>query len=314
MANLAFITHPIYLKHDTGPWHPERAERLGAVTDALEKSHLKKKIETFTPVKATPELVATVHTNEYIDFVTNAIRDGRHVLDFGDTVVGDFSLEAAYFACGAVLKGIDLLAEGYFNRVFCAVRPPGHHAEPDQALGFCIFNNVAVAARYAIQTGLAERVLIVDWDVHHGNGTQHAFERDDTVFYYSLHRYPFYPGTGARIERGIEKGEGFTLNQPLSAGSDDSVYLSVFESDLEQIEQIFRPDLVIISNGYDAHRDDPLGGMRVTDAGFWKMSEIISRYAWRHCEGKILSVLEGGYNLDVLGRCVMSHLDCLIKH
>ncbi len=314
MANLAYITHPIYLKHDTGSWHPERPERLTAITDALDQSHLKNTIEILTPLKASPEQVATVHTIEYIKFVTDAIRHGKHVLDFGDTVVGEYSLDAAYYACGAALKGIDLLAEGYIKRVFCAVRPPGHHAELDRAMGFCIFNNVAVAARHAIKTGLAVRVLIVDWDVHHGNGTQHAFESDDTVFYYSLHRYPFYPGTGSKIERGLGKGEGFTLNHPLSAGSNDTVYLEGFQNDLEQIEQVFRPDLVIISNGYDAHRDDPLGGMQMTDEGFRKMTEIISQFAWRHCEGRILSVLEGGYNLDILARCVISHLDSLLKH
>ncbi len=314
MANVAYISHPIYLQHDTGSWHPERPERLIAITGAIESGHLKKKIELIDPVKATPEQVASVHTIEYINFVTDAIRSGKNVLDFGDTIVGEYSLDAAYYAGGAAVKGIDLIAEGTINRVFCAVRPPGHHAEPDQALGFCIFNNVAIAAKYALEQGIADRILIVDWDVHHGNGTQHAFENDDAVYYYSLHRSPFYPGTGSQLERGTGKGEGFTLNHPLRAGSDDAVYLAAIESDLAQIEQDFQPELIIISNGYDAHRDDPLGGMRLTDAGFWKMTEIVSRLAWRHCEGRILSVLEGGYNLDVLGRCVVNHLDCLLKH
>ena len=314
MANLAFITHPIYLKHDPGPSHPEQPERLAAITDAINKSHLKKKITTETPVKATPEQVATVHTLEYIQFVTEAIRTGRRILDFGDTVVSEDSLDAAYYACGAAIRAVDLLLEGAFQRVFCAVRPPGHHAEPDRALGFCIFNNAAVAARYALQCGLAERILIVDWDVHHGNGTQHIFEQDTTVFYYSLHRYPFYPGTGSQSEQGLAEGAGFTLNHPLPAGSDDRVYLDAFEQDLARIEKMFQPGLIIISNGYDSHRDDPLGGMRVTDAGFWKLTEMISQFAWRCCDGKIVSVLEGGYELDVLARCVPAHLDCLLKH
>ena len=314
MANLAYISHPIYLMHDTGPWHPERADRLRAISEALEKSHIKKKIEYAPPVKATAEQIAAIHTGDYIALVTEAIRSGRRVLDMGDTVVGEQSLEAAYHACGAAIKGVDLLAAGKFNRVFCAVRPPGHHAEADHARGFCIFNNVAVAARYAQQTGLAHKVLIVDWDVHHGNGTQHSFEHDNTVFYYSLHRYPFFPGTGRPAERGIGAGEGFTLNRTLNAGSDDTVYISGLEEDLQSIEQVFQPDLIIISNGYDAHRDDPLGGMQMSDDGFWKMTEIISHYAWRHCEGKILSVLEGGYDLNALSRCVLNHLDCLLKH
>jgi len=314
MANLAYISHPVYLMHDTGPWHPERADRLRAISETLEQSHIKNKIEYAAPVKATAEQIAAIHTGDYIALVTEAISSGRRVLDMGDTVVGEQSLEAAYHACGAAIKGVDLLAEGKFNRIFCAVRPPGHHAEADHARGFCIFNNVAVAARYAQQTGLAKKVLIVDWDVHHGNGTQHSFEHDQTVFYYSLHRYPFFPGTGRHTERGIGAGEGFTLNRPLNAGSDDSVYISSMEEDLQSIEQVFQPDLIIISNGYDAHRDDPLGGMQVTDSGFWKMTEIISHYAWRHCEGKILSVLEGGYDLNALSRCVLNHLDCLLKH
>ena len=314
MANLAFITHPIFLKHDTGPGHPERPDRLVSITEALGNSHLKKKVEMLQPVKATPEQVAMVHTDAYIRFVTEAIHNGSRILDAGDTVVNSDSLDAAYYACGAGIRGVDLLTEGQFSRVFCAVRPPGHHAEPGHALGFCIFNNAAVAARYAQKTGLAENILIIDWDVHHGNGTQHTFEKDAAVFYYSLHRYPFYPGTGLESERGLGAGEGFTMNRPLKAGSDDTVYLQSFAEDMAEIERKIKPDLIILSNGYDAHREDPLGGMMMTDAGYWKMTEMISSFAWHHCEGKILSILEGGYNLEVLARCVLNHLDCMIKH
>jgi acetoin utilization deacetylase AcuC-like enzyme len=314
MANLAFITHPVFLKHDTGPGHPERPDRLVSITEAFEHSHLKNKVEMVQPIRATPEQVSLVHTDAYIRFVTEAIHNGSHILDFGDTVVCSDSLDAAYYACGAGIRGVDLLAEGKYSRVFCAVRPPGHHAEPAHALGFCIFNNAAVAARYAQRTGVAEKILIIDWDVHHGNGTQHTFEQDAAVFYYSLHRYPFYPGTGLESECGLGAGEGFTLNRPLKAGSDDTVYLQSFAADLAEIERKIKPDLIILSNGYDAHREDPLGGMMMTDTGYWKMTEMISRFAWHNCEGRILSILEGGYNLEVLARCVLNHLDCMIKH
>jgi acetoin utilization deacetylase AcuC-like enzyme len=181
-------------------------------------------------------------------------------------------------------------------------------------MGFCIFNNVAIAARYAQKVGLAERVLIIDWDVHHGNGTQHIFEYDNSVFYYSMHQYPFYPGTGSEQETGKEEGEGYTLNRPLKSGSTDDDYLEAIEYDLEFIEKKFRADLVIISAGFDAHRDDPLAGMQVTENGYWKMTEIISRYAYRYSEGRILSALEGGYHLTALAESVHTHLDCLLKH
>jgi acetoin utilization deacetylase AcuC-like enzyme len=181
-------------------------------------------------------------------------------------------------------------------------------------MGFCIFNNVAIAARYAQKSGLAEKVLIIDWDVHHGNGTQHIFEEDRSVFYYSTHQYPFYPGTGAEQETGLGEGKGFTLNRPLKAGTTDSEYLDAIEHDLEYIEKKFNADLVIISAGFDAHRDDPLAGMRVSENGFWKMTELVAKYAWRYTEGKILSVLEGGYHLVALAESVHAHLESLLKH
>ena len=314
MSSLSIITHPVYLEHDTGFGHPERPERLTAIINKINGSTTLAKPEWIEPKKAEDDSIVDVHSEVYFQNISEAILGGERVLDGGDTVSSVKSLDAALFAAGAMIEGIDLIKTQNSKKVFCAVRPPGHHAEKDRAMGFCIFNNVAIAARYAQKKGIAEKVLIFDWDVHHGNGTQHIFDKDSSVFYYSIHQYPFYPGTGSEQEIGLAEGEGFTLNRPLKSGSSDSEYLDAIELDLEFIERKFKADLVIISAGFDAHKDDPLAGMQVTENGFWKMTEIVSRYAWRYSEGRILSVLEGGYDLKALADSVHAHLECLLKH
>lgn len=224
------------------------------------------------------------------------------MLDEGDTHAVRESFEAALLAAGAVNTAIDAVLQSKVGAAFCAVRPPGHHAERDRAMGFCLFNNVAIGARYAQRMHRIERVAILDWDVHHGNGTQHIFEADPTVFYISLHQYPFYPGTGAREERGVGEGEGFTLNIPLPAGTGEARYLEAFRNEIVPALQDFKPELLIISAGFDAHRDDPLANMMLTESSYGKMTEQVMGIA------PIVSVLEGGYNLDALARSAEAHI------
>ncbi len=314
MARLAFIFHPLFEAHNPGAGHPERPERLKAIRDYLKNKGFWERVQTFEPEPAATEVLKEIHNPTYIEFVLQKQGQEGVLLDGGDTVLSARSVEAALRAAGAGIKAVDLMRKEKFDKIFAAVRPPGHHAETDRAMGFCVFNNVAVAARYAQMSGLAKKILIVDWDVHHGNGTQNAFYEDPDVFYFSIHQYPLFPMTGLKDETGRGAGKGFTKNVPLPYGQGDETYIQVLDQSLAEIEDIFKPELVMISAGFDAHQNDPIGGMRVTTEGFYKMTEILARFANKHCHGRVISFLEGGYNLEALSQSVYQHLVCLLKH
>jgi acetoin utilization deacetylase AcuC-like enzyme len=333
--SVAFITHPDFVAHLTGPGHPERPDRIRAIATAVREAGLldspnpfagveinfgtfpgasEKLLELPHPAPADEMWLRTVHTAEHIEAVRQACGLGNTVLDEGDTPVSTRSFEVALLAVGAVLNGCDAVVRGRARRVFCAVRPPGHHAEPHRAMGFCLFANVAIGARYLQQKHGVGRVAIVDFDVHHGNGTQAAFVGDDSVLFISLHQDPrtCYPGTGYAHETGAGAGQGFTLNLPFDPGSGDADYLRVMERDVLPALDAFRPEVLLLSAGFDAHRDDPLAQINLTEEGFWKITRLLAECADQHCAGQVISALEGGYNLRALGRSVVDHLVGLI--
>jgi acetoin utilization deacetylase AcuC-like enzyme len=308
MASLGFIYHPDYLKHNTGIGHPERSQRLEMLVQHLLGTPLWSKMSHLRPAPATVDLINLVHPERYTSMIKVRCRQGEPVLDEGDTHVCKDSYDVALLAAGGVLRAVDEVMTGKLTRAFAAVRPPGHHAESSTVMGFCLFNNVAIGARYAQRRYGAERIAIVDWDVHHGNGTQQIFYEDDSVFYISLHQYPFYPGTGAAGERGTGRGEGFTLNCPMGAGSVEKDYIDAFQTHVLPALHRFRPDFLLISAGFDAHADDPLAGINLADDSFGRMTEMLLDIGAKYCNGRIVSVLEGGYNLKALARSVESHL------
>ncbi len=293
MKKVGYIYDPIYLKHDTGEGHPERPERVQSIDTFL--TSLKDKLIDIKPRKATAKEIALVHDIYYPQEIMDLCSAGGTYLD-PDTRCSIFTYEAATYAVGAGLEAVDKIKEGAVERVFANVRPPGHHAEYAKAMGFCIFNNIAIAARYAQNQGF-EKVFIIDFDAHHGNGTQKAFYDDDTVFYFSTHQYPFYPGTGSAEEKGTGKGLGFTYNVPLPAGTGDETYEDIYSMILPDLVYHFKPDIVMVSAGYDLHQEDPLTNLEVTTEGIGKIVEYILKTA----DVPFLFMLEGGYNLTALG-------------
>lgn len=308
-----FVSHPIYRQHDTGPAHPESPERLAAIEGHLVKSGLISELVEIKPADD-PDPAAwidTVHHPRYYETLKKRVPEDETVYLDPDTPFSPMSLAAAEKAVSGVLTAADRVMSGSIRNAFCAVRPPGHHAEADRAMGFCLFNNVAIAARYLQKKHHLERIFILDWDVHHGNGTQHLFYSDPTVFYFSTHQYPFYPGTGSERERGEGEGEGFTLNCPLPSGAGDLEILRRIETIMAPALAAFKPDFILISAGFDAHRSDPLASLQVTDEGFSEMTQIVRSLAETHCGGRIVSCLEGGYHLAALARSVGRHLEVL---
>jgi acetoin utilization deacetylase AcuC-like enzyme len=270
-------------------------------------------LEHLQPQHARVDDVKLVHPESYVAGIAHACSSGVTLLDAGDTRISRDSYDVALLAAGAVVEAVDRVVTGKLRSAFCAVRPPGHHAETATAMGFCLFNNAAIAARHAQQAHGIDRVAILDWDVHHGNGTQEIFYQDPTVLYISLHQYPFYPGTGAESERGSGRGAGFTLNCPMQAGNGEKEYLHAFDQKILPALDAFKPGLLIISAGFDAHEADPLAGMRLSEESFARMTDLMVRCAGEHCGGRLVSVLEGGYDLDALARSVEAHLTRLAE-
>ena len=302
MSRLGFIYSEEFLKHHPPEGHPERPERLRHMIQHLQKSKLWNELMHIHPTPASEGDILAVHTFEHFQFIKGTCESDGGIVDEGDTHVVRESFEVAMLAAGAVTTAIDAVIEKKTHAAFCAVRPPGHHAERDRPMGFCLFNNVAIGARYARREHHVKKIAILDWDVHHGNGTQHIFEDDPMVLYISLHQYPFYPGTGARDERGIGKGEGLTLNFPFPAGTGEARYIEAFTEEIVPTLKQYKPELLILSAGFDAHKDDPLGGMKLSEESFAKMTKLVKDVA------PIVSVLEGGYNLEALARSVEAHV------
>ena len=304
LGRVGLVTHSAYLDHVMGRQHPESPERLLAILAKLESSGTISKLTRINPRKAENEWITRVHDPAYVQQLeARAPRTGSVSLD-ADTAMSPGSWPAALLAAGGAMAAVDAIMDHEVDQVFCAVRPPGHHAEANRAMGFCLLNTVAIATRYIQERHGLMRVLIIDWDVHHGNGTQHVFEDDASVLFFSTHQYPHYPGTGSDKERGRGPGEGMTINVPMSSGQGPDDYREIFETVLVPAADAFQPEFIVISAGFDAHQDDPLASMAMTDEGYGELARLVSGIANRHCDGRIVACLEGGYHLRALAASV----------
>ena len=307
----ALVYHPACLEHDTGD-HPENADRLRETMGLLQKTGLLDKLLLLQPEPATADMLASVHTDAHIQMVRRLGERGGGWID-GDTVMSPHSYMAALLAAGGAARAVDAVVSVEAQAAFALVRPPGHHATSDRAMGFCLFNNVAIAAAHALQRHGLERVLIVDFDVHHGNGTQDIFYQESRVLYFSTHQYPFYPGSGLVGERGQGPGKGFTVNVPLPAWCGDEEYLRVFREVLEPVASRFRPQLVLVSAGFDVHWSERIGQMQVSVDGFGRLGQFLKGLASELCQGRLVYTLEGGYNLQALSHGVGVILEGLLE-
>lgn len=314
MKRTGFVYDERYLLHDTGGYHPESPERLKAICNRLKESGMWEKLSHIPAVKAKQRWIEAVHTIHYIMRFDETCISGLREFDHPDNAICRDTYDIAFLAVGGVLKAIDMVMKGHLDNAFCAIRPPGHHAEADKPMGFCYFNNVAIGARYLQKEYNLERVAIIDFDVHHGNGTQHIFDRDPTVLYYSIHEHPSfaYPGTGREFEVGIGEGDGSTVNSPVLPGRGDEEYRRLIMQDLVPAVKQFKPEFIILSAGFDAHETDLMSGTNLSTDGYDFVSEVIMNLVKRFTGGRVVSVLEGGYNLDVMPLLVENHIKMLM--
>ncbi len=311
MLKTGLVADSGMLAHDTGPGHPEQPARYSAVMDRLHFTGLFDFLPHIDPRLATVEQLALVHTPAYIALAEREVKQHHEQLSTGDTSISEESFDAALRAAGCVLAATDAVLQATVNNAFCVVRPPGHHASQARGMGFCLFNNVAVAARYAqAQYGL-ERIAIIDWDVHHGNGTQDVFYEDPSVLFFSTHQHPWYPGTGIASETGVGDGVGTTINCPFPAGAGRREILGAFQQVLLPKVKEFRPELIFISAGFDSRVNDPLGQFLLTDEDFVDLTRVLLEAAHQHAGGRVVSLLEGGYNLSGLASASAAHVRAL---
>jgi len=303
MRRFGVIIDELYMKHSAGVGHPESPYRLKVIYDALKDKKYADILFEIRPENAKKEDILLVHTENYYRTIENTRGLPYYYID-PDTATNQFSFDAAILAAGGVICGTKYVIQHNNGPVFALVRPPGHHAEPDRGMGFCLFNNVAIGAMYARKRLGVNRVMIFDWDLHHGNGTQTTFYEDNTVLYISVHQFPHYPGTGSFDEVGSGKGAGFTINIPFVAGAGDAEYIAVFEEIVKPVSKEFSPELILISAGFDPHYDDPLGGMKLTSAGFTYLGKKIVELSLEVCKRHPVFVLEGGYSLKGLRESV----------
>ncbi len=309
-----FSHDALLLAHDTGEGHPECAARLSTTLGELSRQPWQPELLQVRPVAAALDWIETTHRLDYIRRAAASCVAGARFLDSRDVAISTHSYAAALLAAGAGLSLADALVTGEISNGFALVRPPGHHAEHAMAHGFCLFNNVAILARYLQRRHGLGKVAILDWDVHHGNGTQHTFEEDPSVLYISLHQYPYYPGTGSVGENGVGRGRGATLNCPMRAGATDTAYELAFNDEVLPALALFKPDAILVSAGFDAHRDDPLADLQLSTACYGWMTARVMEIAAQYSGGRILSLLEGGYNLQRTGECIARHLAVLGGH
>ncbi len=314
MSKTGLVMDDVFQRHDAGASHPETPRRLARIADELTRLTLHEQCHIMAPERIKPEIVLRTHTDAYVRRLTDACKNGEPYIDTPDSAICRETFNIASLAAGSVLGAVDAVMSKEIANAFCAVRPPGHHAERDRSMGFCMFANVAIAVDHLRHEHGIDRVLILDFDVHHGNGTQHILEEDPTAMFISIHGHPdfLYPGTGYAEERGRGAGDGSTLNVPMQPHSNDGDYRVAFDKHIRKVLDKFEPEFVLVSAGFDAHRSDPLATLDLATESFGWMTDLLLDCADQHCSGRLVSVLEGGYDLHALAESVALHLERLI--